>query len=65
MDSRWLDDSKPTLGKDASSPDALGEMRDLPADVAGTALHPPIAVPFDGLQGEPEHGGIGLAVELA
>jgi hypothetical protein len=49
----------------ASSPDALGDVRNLPAAVAGGTLHPPIAVSFDGLQGEPEHIGIGLAVELA
>jgi hypothetical protein len=65
MGSRWTGDSKPTLGRDASSPNALGIVRNLPSGVAGTALHPPIAVPFDGLQSEPEHGGIGLAVELA
>lgn len=46
----------------ASSPDALGDVRNLPAAVAGGTLHPPIAVSFDGLQGEPEHIGIGLAV---
>jgi len=40
-------------------------VRNLPASVAGSALHPPIAVLVDGLQGEPEHGGIGLAIELA
>jgi hypothetical protein len=39
-------------------------VRNLPAGVAGSTLHPPIAVPFGGLQGEPEHGVIGLAAEL-
>jgi hypothetical protein len=50
-----------------SSPDALGVVRNLPADLAGAALHPVIAptgAVLD-LQDDLEHSGIGLGGELA
>ena len=49
MGSRWTGDSKPTLGRDASSPNALGEVRNLPAVVAGAALDPVVALAHAGL----------------
>ena len=52
---------------DASSPDALGVVRNLPAGAAGAALDPVVALGHPGLdlQEDLEHGGIGLRGELA
>jgi hypothetical protein len=53
--------------KSSSSPDALGEVRNLPAGVATATFHPPVALAravLD-LQENQEHGGIGLGGEFA
>jgi hypothetical protein len=63
---RWMLGYRESGAVDASSPDALGVVRNLAGDVAGATFHLPVVLAravFD-IPDDPEHGSIRLGGEL-
>jgi hypothetical protein len=63
---RWMLGYRESGAVDASSPDALGVVRNLPGGVAGATFHLPVVLAravFD-IPDDPEHGSIRLGGDL-